>query len=143
MGSTQGNTQVNADILLLQSGTISDDINNLAVLRCFTLTDHNDFNEAVSFVSNAHKCVYTKSDSGSLFGMDGQSIPPSVFYNLRTAPDRIEYNNKAYWLDRVESIDSNKVYYYMNIGSQDDFITVTYANNDYTVQYEASANTYK
>ena len=140
MGSTQGNAQGNPDILMLQSGTLSDDINKLAILKCFTLNDHNDLNEAISLVSNAHKCVGYGSGS-LLYGMDGQSIMPSVFTHLQPAPNRIVYGSKVYWLDRVESIDSNKVYYYINIGSQDDFITVTYANNAYTVQYVASANT--
>ena len=126
------------DIMMLTSKTYSKRL-PIAIMHCFALNANNEVNETISFVSNAHKS--TDVNGKKLRGTDGIIVSYKVFDELETAPDRIEYNNKAYWLDQVKSIDGNKVYYYINIGSQDNFITVTYANNDYTVQYEASANT--
>lgn len=131
------------DIMMLTSKTYSKRF-PIAIMHCFALNAYNDVNETISFVSNAHKSV--REYNQKLRGIDNSEVPYGVFDSLTTAPDRIEYADKVYWLDKVEKNYNGdtayRAYYYYNITDNGGCLKVIYSSLDesYTVQYEALSN---
>lgn len=127
------------DIMVLQSKTYSKQ-SPVAIMGCFALNESNDADKTINFVSNAHKSAY-KSDQ-TLKCIGGDEVPYKVFNNPTVAPNRIEYEDKFYWLDRVENNYNGdtayKVYCYENIVDHDGYLKVIYSssNGSYTVQYQ-------